>query len=161
MLNHILAGTFNSLILGEARMKGWIYWFNAWTEAWAGSSTWVMKGAVNYDKLPEVFGLIGRVLKQVRAGEIADEMIEAAKNYQLGKFQMREPTAMGLAYYYLDKYRTLGGIRPWEIEPLMRKFAKERMVAVADELLSSEIRVLGGVGNYTQAELNKLWRMVK
>lgn len=160
-LNHILSGTFNSRIFGEARMKGLLYWFYSGVGVEQFDSAWSLYGTADYNKAEELFRLIAKVMQEVKEGKISEKEIEGAKNYKLGKNQMREWTPSQLPNFYRGKYLIRGEIDDfWGVDDRIRAVTHEQIMEVVGRFAQTEISAFGVVGNVDMEFVDKLGEII-
>ncbi|MFV0484655.1 MAG: M16 family metallopeptidase [Candidatus Saccharimonadales bacterium] len=160
-LNHILNGTMNSKIFGQARKRGLVYGVGSMTTGDAWSSLWDFDGEVNAENAEELFDLIAIELARVINGEVAEADINAAKVYSLGRHQMLAQTAEQISDYYARQYIAIGTYEPMTDAPKMIEgINKSTIVSLAREFMQSGVSGLAMVGNMEKAIVNELWGRV-
>ena len=160
-LNHILNGTMNSKIFGQARRKGLVYGVGSTAGSDAWSSIWDFDGEVNAENAAELFDLVAVELARVINGEVAGEDIEAARTYALGRHQMLAQTAEQINDYYARQYVALGVFEPMADAPKMIEgVTKGSIVGLAREFMQSGVSGLAAVGNMEKAFIDELWGRV-
>ena len=160
-LNHILNGTMNSKIFGEARRRGIVYGMGSNTESDCWSSTWDFDGEVNAENAAELFDLIAVELVRIINGDIQEPDIAAARSYALGRQLMLAQTADQISMYYLRNYITVGTFDPISDAPKMiAAIDKSTIVQLAREFMQSGISGLATVGNMNKALVDELWTRV-
>ena len=148
ILNHILTGTMNSRIFGEARKRGLIYSLQSILTNSVNDASWDFDGEVNVENVVPLFDLIQGEMVKILNGEVTDEEITAAKSYALGRFQMGAQTVGQIADYYAENYFTSGEIENYNIIPeVINSVTKAKVVELARELGGSGIRGFVAVGN--------------
>lgn len=147
-LNHILNGTMNSRIFGQARKRGLAYGLCSSTSCSAKNTSWDFDGEVNEDNAIELFELISKELSRVLNGEIKDDDIEAAKSYALGRYQMGAQTVGQISDYYSESYFLSDDVEDYECVPAgINAIDKEAIVGLAREFASSGISGFVAVGS--------------
>ena len=160
-LNHVLSGTFNSRIFGEARMRGLLYWFYAGVGVEKFDSNWSLYGTADYNKAEELFRLIANVMQEVKEGEITKKEIEDAKSFKLGKNQMREWTPSQLPNFYRGKYLVRGEIDDfWGVDDGIKAVTHERIMEVVRRFVNTDISVFGAVGDVDREFVDKLGSII-
>ncbi|MDR3297855.1 MAG: insulinase family protein [Candidatus Nomurabacteria bacterium] len=160
-LNHILTGTMNSKIFGQARKRGLVYGVGSSTSSDAWSSLWDFDGEVNAENAEELFDLIAIELARVINGEVAETDIKAARVYALGRHQMLAQTAEQISDYYARQYISIGTYEPMADAPKMIEgIKKSTIVCLAREFMQSGISGLAMVGNMEKAVAVELWGRV-
>ncbi|MBR5408405.1 insulinase family protein [Candidatus Saccharibacteria bacterium] len=139
-LNHILTGTMNSKILGQARKRGLVYGIGSCLSNTNHNSSWDFDGEVNTEDAVALFELIGKELTKVLSGDIKDGDLEAARSYALGRYQMGAQTTSQIADFYAENYFTNGEIENYErIPDIIKSIKKEHLVNLAREFKDSSI----------------------
>lgn len=156
-LNHILNGTMNSKIFGQARKRGLIYGMGSGLSSSAHYASWDFDGEVNLESSTELFELIQQELIKVLNGELEGSDIEAAKSYALGRYQMGAQTVAQVSDFYSDAYFLTGEIEKYENLPtIIRRIDKPTMVELAREFANSGIHAFVAVGSVEKAIVNQL-----
>ena len=109
-LNHIMTGTMNSRIFGKARKRGLVYGIGGCLTNSTHNSSWDFDGEVNSESADELFELINKELTSIIKGEIKDTEIEAARAYNIGRYQIGAQTVAQLSDYYAESYFVSGEI---------------------------------------------------
>ncbi len=112
-LNHILNGTMNSRIFGQARKRGLVYGMGSGINRNLHNSSWDFDGEVNTESAEELFDLISQELTKVLNGNVSDTDIDAAKSYALGRYQMGAQTVNQISDYYADSYFLTGEVEKY------------------------------------------------
>lgn len=156
-LNHILNGTMNSRIFGQARKRGLVYGMGSDLSNGMHSASWDFDGEVNLESAEELFELIHHELAKVLNGEISDSDVESAKSYALGRYQMGAQTVNQISDYYSDDYFLSGSIERYDRAPkLISNINREDIVALAQEFISANINALVAVSSSDKALINQL-----
>ncbi|MBQ3309691.1 insulinase family protein [Candidatus Saccharibacteria bacterium] len=156
-LNHILTGTMNSRILGQARKRGLVYGIGSCISNTNHDSSWDFDGEVNEDDAVALFDLISKELMKVLNGDIRDSDIEAAKSYATGRYQMGAQTTGQIADFYADSYFVDGEIENYDhIPEIIRSIKKEDIVSLAREFRGSNIMGFVAVGSCEKSLINEL-----
>lgn len=161
-LNHILNGTTNSRIFGQARKNGLVYGMGSdLSNGWHNAS-WDFDGEVNVENSAKLFDLIHREIGRVLNGEINDTDIEAAKSYATGRYQIGAQTVGQISDYYADSYFTNGIIEKYHRLPsLVKNIKKSTMVDLARELIESNLNALVAVSSVDKATIVDLSERLK
>lgn len=157
ILNHILAGTFHSRILGAARHDGISYHLLSSTSYYpTGQSEWRISGNVKPDNATPLFELIIDQLNKVIQHDVSDQELTEAKQYLSGKHQMRGQTVAGLSDWYAMDYYDFERIDD------MQSYIKEidavtidDIIKLAKEFTSTNIWTVGVVGNVSDQQLQQ------
>ena len=156
-LNHILNGTMNSRIFGQARKRGLVYGMGSSLANNARNAYWDFDGEVNVENAEELFSLIQEEMMKALNGEISEADVEAAKSYALGRFQMGAQTPSQVADYYMENYFVDETTPRYdELPNLIRGIDKERMIELAREFAGSGIRGFATVSSVEKAFISSL-----
>lgn len=156
-LNHVLTGTMNSRILGQARRRGLVYDMSSCLSNTCHNSSWDFDGEVNEEDAGALFDLIAKELTKLLNGEIRDTDIEAAKSYALGRYQMGAQTCGQIADFYAENYFTNEETVNYErIPEIIKSIEKRHIVALAREFKESGIEALVAVGSCEKAIIQDL-----
>lgn len=161
-LNHIVTGTMSSRIFGKARKRGLVYGMGSCLTNSAHNSSWDFDGEVNLESADELFALINHELTRLIKGDISDTEIEAARAYNLGRYQIGAQTASQLSDYYAETYFVNGRIDDYDhADSLINSITKEDIVSLAREFISSNISALVAVGSCEKAVITALSEKLK
>ncbi len=156
-LNHILSGTMNSRIFGQARKKGLVYGMGSTTSINPNSSSWDFDGEVNVENAEELFDLIHTELNKILNGELAESDIESAKLYMTGRYQMSAQTVGQISDYYAEHYFHCHEIEKYDDIPnLIKSIDRATIVETAREFAANNIFSLVAVGSVEKAMINSL-----
>ncbi len=150
LVNGMLTATLYSRILGEAREKGLVYSMGSGVEVMKNATEWWFSAQVIAKNAPALFEIIVREIQRVRAGDISDEDLDAAKQYWLGRHQRSAQTVSGTLSGYSNRYYFDGVVNDYNAIPdRIKAVTKERIVKVANEMFADNVgglSVLGGGG---------------
>lgn len=156
-LNHILTGTMSSRIFGAARKKGLAYGVFSDTSVGFYDSAWDFGGQVNLETAEALFDVIVRELKKVQQGNIAEEDIENAKSYALGRYQMGAQTVAQISNFYTGRYFADDIVKEYDkIPAAILGVTAEQIVETAREFFAANRWVLAGVSSGDKELLLKL-----
>jgi zinc protease len=156
-LNHILTGTSNSRIYGQARSKGLAYHVGSYTGAGFYDSAWDISGQVNHDTAPALFDIIAKEIKAVLDGNLKDEEIEAAKSFGLGRYQMGAQTVSQISGCYTNRYFADDFIKDYDKVPdMIRRVTREKIMTTARSFVEANTWVLAAVSSGDKEELVEL-----
>lgn len=156
-LNHILNGTMNSKIFGQARKRGLIYGIDSNTCYDPNYTSWDFDGEVNAENSEPLFDLIHTELVKVLNGEIEESDIDAAKTYALGRYQMSVQTVGRVADYYAGDYFQSGEINLYNHIPnFIKSVDKTTIIELAREFSASGIHAFAAVSSVEKALINSL-----
>lgn len=161
-LNHIVTGTMSSRIFGKARKRGLVYGMGSCLTNSAHNSSWDFDGEVNLESADELFDLINHELTSLTRGDISDAEIEAARAYNIGRYQIGAQTASQLSDYYAETYFVNGKVDDYAHEnALINSITKDDIVSLAREFISSKISALVAVGSCEKAVITALSEKLK
>ena len=161
-LNHIVTGTMSSRIFGKARKRGLVYGMGSCLTNSAHNSSWDFDGEVNLESADELFELINHELTSLIKGDISDAEIEAARAYNIGRYQIGAQTASQLSDYYAETYFVDGTIDDYEhASNLIKSITKDDIADLATEFISSNISALVAVGSCEKAVITALSEKLK
>lgn len=161
-LNHLLTGTMHSRIYGAARKKGLAYDVFSSTGVNVHDSGWDFGGQVNLDTADELFAIILRELKAVKAGSVSEEELEVAKSYALGRHQMGAQTVAQISGYYAGRFFASDVVRDYDRAPSdIKNITIERMIATAREFIAHNVWALAGVSSGEKEDLERLHAMLE
>lgn len=156
-LDHILTGTMHSRIYGAARKRGLAYGMFSDTSVGFHDSSWDFGGQVNLDTAPGLFDIIVREVKQVLDGKIAEDELDAAKSYALGRYQMGAQTVAQISNFYTGRYFADGFVKNYEKVPdAIRKVTLDRMISTAKEFIAHDAWAFAGVSSGEKDDLVEL-----
>ena len=156
-LNHILTGTMSSKIFGNARKKGLLYSMYSSTSNAPVMTSWDFDGEVEVENAEAVFELILKEFVKVLNGDVRPEDLEAARNYQLGRFQMSAQTVGQIADSYSEAYFKNDHILDFDSIPtLVKSVSKSDLVNLAREFVGSGIHSLTAVGSCEKSLITSL-----
>lgn len=150
LVNGMLTATLYSRILGEARERGLVYNMGSGVEVMRNATEWWFSAQVLPRNAPSLFEIIVRELGRVRAGDITDEDLEAAKQYWLGRHQRSAQTVGGTMSGYTGRYYFDGVLNDYNAIPeRIKSVTKASIVEATNRMFSDKIgglAVLGGGG---------------
>ena len=156
-LNHILNGTMNSKIFGQARKRGLVYGMGSGVNNGTNITSWDFDGEVNLENSAELFGLIQKQLSRLLSGELNDSDLEAAKSYALGRYQMSAQTVGQIADHYSDTYFQAGEVDRYDLVPnIINSLDKSRLIELAREFAGSGINAFAAVSSEDKATITDL-----
>lgn len=164
LVNGMLTATLFSRILGEARERGLVYSMGSGVEVMKEATEWWFSAQVIAKNAAPLFEIIVREIEAVKAGDISDEDLEAAKQFWLGRHQRSAQTVAGTMGGYTQRYYFDGIINDYnEIPERIKAVTKERIVKVVNEMFTDNVgglSVLGG-GGRSRELTEKLNEMVQ
>lgn len=169
LINSMLTETLYSKILGTARERGLIYNMSSGYSQSRASTNWWFGAQVMPQNSKALFSIIMKELSNVFKGELADEDVQAAKQYAIGKFQRSGQTVAGTANGYSYRYFFDEHIDDYfKLPDRIRAITKNRVVKISRELFSEQIWGLGVLGNAGEEfaedlhrKVEPLWKQVK
>lgn len=166
ILNNILTATMNSLILGELREKGLAYYIFSSGNRGHDYSTWEFDFQVSPENALKAVRVIVKNLKKILNDGVSSEVLKAAKDYELGSFQMSGQTVGRLLSGYSQDYSVTGEVDDYyKIEDRIKAVTEKRVMAITEKFHQGKCWDFGVLGNCDQklvdqlyAELGKLWK---
>lgn len=147
-LTHILTGTMNSKIFGEARKRGLVYNVDSGVNNGISCASWDFEGEVNVENSEPLFELIQKELIKVLNGDLKDSDLESAKLYSLGRFQMSAQTVSQIADFYAESFFKNDSVKNFNAIPdLVKNVKKEDIIELAREFAGSGINSLVAVSS--------------
>lgn len=148
MADTMLTSSFNSLIFGEAREKGLVYGIWSAFDRGMNESSWDFSAQVNQDNIEPLFDIIKKHVKNLQKGEIDKEVIESARQYRLGSFQMGAQTVGSLVKGYGGRYFFDGTIIDYtDIPNRIKAVNKTQIVDAVKTMLEDNMWGIGILGN--------------
>lgn len=161
-LNHILTGTMNSRIFGQARKRGLVYGLGSSVALNPFNSSWDFDGEVNLESAEALFDLIQTELTKTLNGQITDLELHSAKTYALGRYQIAVQTVGQIADYYANDYFNNGTFEHYDHLPdLIHSINKDTMVNLAREFIDAKIYAMAAVGSTEKAVITNLASKLK
>lgn len=165
LVNTMLTEGLYSRILGTAREKGLIYHMSSGFNQMADNVSWWFGAQVQPSNAQAVLAIVVKELARVRAGDIDDSDIVAAKQYMLGRYQRSGQTVGGTAAGYTTRYFFEDVIDDYYAIPQRIKAVTKTNIIKAAELMFADkiwaFGVLGSAGrDFTSdlhAQLKPLW----
>lgn len=148
LINTMLTETLYSRILGAAREKGLVYSMSSGFNQLTSNVSWWFGAQVMPGNAKPLFDIIIRELQRVRAGDIEEEDIEAAKQYMLGRYQRSGQTVSGTAAGYTNRYYFEDEVDDYYAIPVRIKgVTKTRIVKTAELMFQDKTWALGFLGS--------------
>lgn len=161
-LNTMLTETLYSKILGTARERGLVYGMSSGVSQTRNISNWWFGAQVSDKNVPALFDIIVKEVSKVTSGKIAEEDIEATKQYSLGRFQRSGQTVGGTAGGYTGRYFFDDAIEDYErIPERIKAIQKETIIDVARSMLADDVWGLGVLGYCGEPFVDKLKLQLK
>lgn len=161
-LNHILTGTMNSKIFGQARKRGLAYGMNSSLMSGKRITSWDFDGEVNTENAAELFDLAKNELANVLNGELSDSDLDAAKSYALGRYQMGAQAVSQIADFYSDTYFQSGEISRYDLIPnIISSLKKSDLIDLAREFAGTGIQGFAAVSSEEKGIITDLGDRVR
>ena len=165
LINTMLTETLYSKILGTARERGLVYGMNSGLSQTRDASNWWFGAQVSDKNAPALLQIVIEELSKVLTGHIADDEIEATKQYALGRFQRSGQTVGGTAAGYAGRYFFDGVIEDYyRIPDRIKAVTKEQIIYVSNAMFTENLWGFGVLGNcgqefttHLQDQLALLW----
>lgn len=137
LVNTMLTETLHSRILGEAREKGLVYSMSSNYLQTKSATNWWFGTQVTAINAPALFAIITKEINAVKAGEVTQEDIAAAKQYLLGRFQRSGQTVSGTANGYSGRYFFDDVIEDYYLVPArIRAIDRSQIVDITNEFFA-------------------------
>lgn len=159
LINTMLTETLYSKILGTARERGLVYGMNSGLSQTRDASNWWFGAQVSDKNAPALLKIVVEELSKVLTGHIAEDEIEATKQYSLGRFQRSAQTVGGTASGYAGRYFFDGVVEDYYRVPArIKAVTKEEIITVTNAMFTQKLWGFGVLGNCGQdfaADLQK------
>jgi len=159
LINTMLTETLYSRILGAAREKGLVYGMSSGFNQLDANVSWWFGAQVQPSNAKALFKIIIDELKRVRAGDIDELDIEAAKQYMLGRYQRSGQTVAGTAAGYTSFYFFEDKIDDYYALPQRIKAVTKKDIIHTTELMFKDntwaLGILGSSGKLFAEELHE------
>ncbi|HEY8999346.1 MAG TPA: insulinase family protein [Candidatus Saccharimonadales bacterium] len=148
LVNTMLTETLYSKILGRAREQGLVYGMSSGFGQAKKVSNWWFGAQVSRKNAPALFDIMVEELTKVFNGDIADEDIETAKAYALGRFQRSAQTVGGTLSGYSGRYFFDEVIDDYyQVPKHIKAVTKEGIVEISKAMFRDDIWALGVLSN--------------
>lgn len=167
LLGTLLTDTLYSKILGEAREKGLIYYLSSSYYRSIGHSSWWFGSQVSENHLSPFLDIFVREIDNIKAGNIKDSDLDAAKMYQIGSHQRSAQTVGALVNGYSGLYFYNGKLDDYytKFPEKVQKITKQQLVDVARTMFAENIWGIGFLGTISEksrksahAQISSLWQ---
>jgi predicted Zn-dependent peptidase len=166
LVNTMLTETLYSKILGTARERGLVYGMNSGLSQTRDASNWWFGAQVSDKNAPALLQIVIEEVGKVLTGHIADEEIEATKQYALGRFQRSGQTVGGTASGYAGRYFFDGVIDDYyRVPERIKAVTKEQIITISNAMFTQNLWGFGVLGNcgenfagQLQDQLAPLWQ---
>jgi predicted Zn-dependent peptidase len=166
LVNTMMTETLYSRILGTARERGLVYGMNSGISYTRDASNWWFGAQVSDKNAPPLLHILIAELSNVLTGHIAENEIEATKQYARGRYQRSGQTVGSTASGYAGRYFFDGVIEDYyRIPERIKAINKEQIIAVSNSMFTDDIWGFGVLGNcgrdfvsQLQQQLSELWR---
>lgn len=157
LVNTIFTETLYSKILGTARERGLVYDMGSGLNLAPVSSNWWFGAQVSPQNVEALFDIMNHEITEVLHGHLADDEIEAAKQYSLGRFQRSAQTVGATGAGYSHRYFFDGQINDYYKMPeRIAAINKTAIIDIAQEMFLSNIWGLGVLGKCDAEQVDKL-----
>lgn len=162
LLNTMLTETLYSRILGTAREKGLVYSMSSGHSQLRDSSNWWFGAQVMPANAAALFSIITKELGAVFKGDLADEDVQAAKQYAIGRYQRGAQTVGGTASGYAYRYFFDDVIEDYyQVPNRVKAITKQRIIKVANTMFEDSTWGLGCLSNAGSEFADKLHTQAK
>lgn len=168
LLNSLLTETLYSKIWGTARERGLLYGMSSSIGYEQDYTNWWFGAQVRPQNAPAVMNIIISELMKVFEGRLSEREVEAAQQYQLGRFQRGAQTVNGIAQGYMGRYFMEDYIDDfYAIPDKIKSVTKDQMVEAAKQMFVDHnwgFGVLGGndesIVKTLHKQISPLWQLV-
>lgn len=161
LLNTMLTETLYSRILGTAREKGLVYSMSSGYSQAEVSSNWWFGAQVMPRNAQALFEIITHELTSLFSGGLADEDVQAAKQYAIGRYQRSAQTVGGTASGYTYRYFFDEAIEDYyQLPNRVKAITKNRIVKVANTMFEDKVWGLGCLTNAGEEFTDKLYKQI-
>jgi predicted Zn-dependent peptidase len=148
LLNTMLTETLYSRILGTARERGLVYSMSSGYSQLRSNSNWWFGAQVTPSNAAALFKIITKELTAIFNGDLADEDVQAAKQYAIGRYQRGAQTVGGTANGYAYRYFFDDVIEDYYLVPnRIKAITKPRIIKVANTMFEDKTWGLGCLSN--------------
>ncbi|MEO5627893.1 MAG: pitrilysin family protein [Candidatus Saccharimonadales bacterium] len=162
LLNTMLTETLYSRILGTAREKGLVYSMSSGHSQLIDSSNWWFGAQVMPANAEALFKIITKELNAVFRADLADEDVQAAKQYAIGRYQRGAQTAAGISSGYAYRYFFDDEIEDYyQVPNRIKAITKNRIIKVANTMFEDDTWGLGCLSSAGQEFADKLYGQAK
>lgn len=157
LLNTMLTETLYSRILGTARERGLVYSMSSGYAQTRESSNWWFGAQVMPRNASALFDIITTELGELCKGELADEDVQSAKQYAIGRYQRGAQTVGGTANGYANRYFFDEAVEDYyQLPQRIKAITKNRIIKVANTMLEDKVWGLGCLSNAGEPFIEKL-----
>ncbi len=157
LLNTMLTETLYSRILGTAREKGLVYSMSSGYAQLRENSNWWFGAQVMPANANALFKIITKELNAIFSGDLADDDVQAAKQYSIGRYQRGAQTVGGTASGYAYRYFFDDVIEDYYLVPnRIKAITKPRIIKVANTMFEDGVWGLGCLSNAGSEFADKL-----
>ena len=148
LLNTMLTETLYSRILGTDREKGLVYSMSSGHSQLRNSSNWWFGAQVMPANAEALFDIITKELNAVFSADLADEDVQAAKQYAIGRYQRGAQTVGGISSGYAYRYFFDDAIEDYyQLPNRIKAITKNRIIKVANTMFEDDTWGLGCLSN--------------
>ncbi len=161
LLNTMLTETLYSRILGTARERGLLYDMTSGYTQTRDSSNWWFGAQVMPRNAKALFDIIIGELRMLCEGGLADEDVQAAKQYVIGRYQRSAQTVGGTANGYAHRYFFDEHIEDYyQLSQRVKAITKNRVIKVANTMFEDKVWGFGCLSNIGDARTDKLYKQI-
>lgn len=148
LVNTMLTETLYSKILGTARERGLVYGMNSGLSHTKDASNWWFGAQVSDKNAKPLLKIIVEELDKVLEGDMAEDEIEATKQYSLGRFQRSGQTVGGTSSGYAGRYFFDEVIEDYyRIPERIKAVTKQQILDVSQSMFADNVWGFGVLGN--------------
>ncbi len=158
LINTMLTETLYSRILGAARERGLVYHMSSGFNQLARNVSWWFGAQVMPSNAEALFDIMVTELQSVRAGDVDEADIEAAKQYALGRYQRAGQTVAGTAAGYTNRYFFEDIVDDYYALPeRIKAVTKTRIINTTEKMFTDGIWDMGVLGSAGRPFVDKLY----
>ena len=161
LINTMLTETLYSRILGTARERGLVYAMSSGFNQLKGNVSWWFGAQVMPANAQPLFKIMIDEINRVRAGDIDEIDIEAAKQYMLGRYQRSGQTVAGTAGGYTNRYYFEDIIDDYYAVPeRIKAVTKKNIIKTTELMFDDDVWAMGILGNTGRPYVDELYNHV-
>lgn len=158
LLNSILTGNMDALIMGELRERGLAYHISSSCSRGNDYSTWSFGLQISSENSPECIRVIKKYLKLILDRGLSIELLEKAQDFNLGRYQMSGQTVGSLLGFYASRYSLMGDYRDFLSLPnYISAVTLDDIYKISSQFLEEAHWDLGVLGNTGTSLVDELY----
>ena len=161
LTNNILTETLHSKIFGQAREAGLVYSMSSSFTRWSNGTNWWFGSQIRPANTRKLFEIMTKELVAIRAGDVSEQDIVAAKQYALGRHQRGAQTVDGIAHAYSNRYFFDDSIDDYyEIPSRIESVTKQAIIEVTNAVFADKIKGFGVLGTCGQEFVDDIFEVL-